>query len=522
MAGQALPLVLGTLVLRPFQAKDAPPTRARRRTQRTPRSSGSAHTFGEEPGVLPPDAASASVVQGGTSAEPYYLGLYNRDVFCFMNSVVQSLGSIALLAHHLDALTAMAERYDVTTPVTDALRELLVVLNTPQKRRGALAPKNLIQVLGTLSQSNGMRTLLSVRQQQDAQELALLLMDALDQELGKVQAEHGAQWDELHAGLAGLIAPSTKVANRLRSRLDQDGVAAVNPFRGVSAQRTSCTTCGYTEAVRYFATTDLGLAIPTRHGACTLAQCLHVWSQLEHVAWICHRCSIRTTLARERAEVQLWQTPASPDGKRRARSTKLAAAQDRVRRLTLALTHKWDEAEVEEQQLFAGIQMIREPNEANTKQVMLAKPPPVLVLHLNRSSYTMGGYPTKNNTRVVFPLVLDVTPYTTGAVLSTNPTHPLSHATATASANMYRLCAVVVHYGGHQSGHYVSYRRRPHSWTRISDDRVENCTEDDVLAQNPYLLFYEQIDALKRTAPTPFVVPQHVRGGVVHQWTRPS
>jgi len=76
---------------------------------------------------------------------------------------------------------------------------------------------------------------------------------------------------------------------------------------------------------------------------------------------------------------------------------------------------------------------------------------------------------------VTFPEILDVTPFTTGAALSTVPQSPISKpvpaipprsSTPTPSVYavpriLYRLTSVVCHYGGHSFGHYVAYRRKP-------------------------------------------------------------
>ena len=132
--------------------------------------------------ALPPNAALASTALVPHAGATRFRGLVNHGVTCFFNSVIQSLASVSALAEHLDRTTRMAERYDVATPVTDALRELIVQLNTPDARGAALAPRALMRALGNVSQSNGLRTLVSARQQQDAHELAVLLLTALDEE----------------------------------------------------------------------------------------------------------------------------------------------------------------------------------------------------------------------------------------------------------------------------------------------------------------------------------------------------
>ncbi|WFD30829.1 ubiquitinyl hydrolase 1 [Malassezia sp. CBS 17886] len=501
----------GTLLLRPALGSDAAlsPSTFRR---------GAA----EERASLaasPTAAADASII-ATSSSRRYYRGLTNSGVFCFFNSVVQSLGSVALLAHYLDAATAMAERWDVPTPVTDALRGLLVALNTPESSNTPLTPRALLAALRTISQANGIRTLLSAQQQQDAHELVLLLLHALDKELGAVQQTRAAALQAEQAGLRGITARSAVDHGSVRTRLGAAGDYVANPFRGVVAQRTACAQCGYTEAVRHIAFTDISLSVPAGAAACRLEQCFAAWTQLEQVEWTCHRCSLVRTLR----DVQDDQRRVRQQGK--AHGAAAARAADHARRLTEALQRGLHESEVEEMQLLDGVPLRREPSALSTKQVMLACPPRVLLLHVNRSSYAYGAFgATKNNVRVLFPEFLDVGPYTTGASLSTHATRQLSAGvhgmggTPRASALVFRLSAVVVHYGAHNYGHYVSFRRRPNArtgrddaWTRVSDASVQACTLDDVLAQNPFLLLYERAVFDSSVAPPPSGdPPEHAR-----------
>src|SRR5258705_6089390 len=102
-----------------------------------------------------------------------------------------------------------------------------------------------------------------------------------------------------------------------------------------------------------------------------------------------------------------------------------------------------------------------------------------------------GQYAAKNSIRVFFPEVLDLSPFTTSGSLSTVPTSSISTPssppamspfeektleqphrpttptqetyTVAAQRTIYRLAAVVCHYGQHSFGHYICYRRRPRS-----------------------------------------------------------
>lgn len=183
----------------------------------------------------------------------------------------------------------------------------------------------------------------------------------------------------------------------------------------------------------------------------------------------------------------------------------------------------------------------------------LAKPPLVLALHLNRS-LSYGQFAMKNSIRIIFPETLDLTPFMTSGSLSTVPSVPISapppslprsttptQAMYSTPRTIYRLAAVVCHYGQHSFGHYVCFRRKPRpsscgaarfspprlvhplgcecercfrygnirddddlvdpmyrpglGWLRISDDSVKECGIETVLQEGSgaFMLYYERV-----------------------------
>lgn len=152
----------------------------------------------------------------------------------------------------------------------------------------------------------------------------------------------------------------------------------------------------------------------------------------------------------------------------------------------------------------------------SSKQVMLAKPSKVLCLHVSRSAYLSTGMVYKNQCRLLFPEYLDIGPYTTdGADINVErPQESMSSPSDQSyDRRIYKLMSVVVHYGSHSYGHFVAYKRRIYTdrcecdqcgaehkkeiyngqdvWYRISDTKVDECTLEDVLRSNPYMLLYE-------------------------------
>ena len=119
------------------------------------------------------------------------------------------------------------------------------------------------------------------------------------------------------------------------------------------------------------------------------------------------------------------------------------------------------------------------------KQMSIDKPPLVLPLCLQRFSFHGRG--VKDTRQIHFPRTLDISRY-----LTTAPTSPLPK---------YRLYAVVVHYGGSiSSGHYVAYVTGPDNhWYLMDDAQVQPASEDIVLAERAYMLFYLRKGPLEPT-----------------------
>ncbi|KIP06168.1 hypothetical protein PHLGIDRAFT_91230 [Phlebiopsis gigantea 11061_1 CR5-6] len=487
--------------------------------------------------------------------DSYYPGIVNiSGTYCFMNSTLQALASLSYFQPQIEAIHTRAEELDVPTPVIDAIRDILHELNTSRSSRFSLRPYALIEALSTPgppSSSSRPRTtnrLFSSREHQDAQELFQAVIEAIKDEATEVSREAGRD-----LGLGGVLP------------LNSHTIPLSNPtklaFDGLTANRRSCVECGYTEAVMHFTFDNWQLALP-RSASCDLNDCLADYTRLELLTdCICRRCSLEATyekyLRDSHPETKNSSTyPSSPtssspvnestekgDGKAAMSKSKKKRYQE-TRKLANRVKALLDEGRIEED--VKGVQVLK-VTKASTKQAMVARPPPVLVLHLNRSMY-FGGYygASKNSCRVDFSEILDLTPYTTSGMLNTSPQIPMSgpgfkstmfNSTTVetkqdpATRTMYRLTAVVCHYGQHSFGHYVCFRRRPRSsklpeeqrwepprwqvgdegslaalesrrgtgkgWMRISDDDVRECGIESVLQEGSgaFMLYYEKIIA---------------------------
>ncbi|RKP33737.1 hypothetical protein BJ085DRAFT_23148, partial [Dimargaris cristalligena] len=305
--------------------------------------------------------------------------------------------------------------------------------------------------------------------------------------------------------LTSLVSP-TGALKRLRS-----------PFVGTSAQRTACLQCGYTAAIRHFTFDSLSFHLPLQTRQ-SLLECLLTYTHLDTIDdFNCQRCSVSKTLAQ--LEEQILTESSAADARRLDRTgTKgrrqgvakahLAKLQKERDTLLRALAeNNLEDASMEKIDLLRSGTSQR-PTRC-TKQIMFARPPPILCVHFSRSIFHPSGQTLKNDCHVDFPEILDLTPFVTGQ-LETQPRQPLTKARwvpspsttgpdAATSTFQYRLQAVLVHRGSHSSGHFITYRRArvdqaSEQWFRISDETVDPVELPQVLAAgDAYMLFYERI-----------------------------
>ncbi|EGO02282.1 hypothetical protein SERLA73DRAFT_49623 [Serpula lacrymans var. lacrymans S7.3] len=487
--------------------------------------------------------AKPGSTNGEEHVEGHYPGLVNiSGTYCFMNSTLQAMASLSYLQPYIDAVHAKAEALDVPSPVIDALQDLLRDLNSPQSSYNSIRPMAIISALADHS-SGKHNSLFSSREHQDAQELFQLVSECIKKEVLATDKEEYR--DRGFGGLSRMGEANREIGKSV--------------FDGLTANRRSCMECGYTEAVMHFAFDSWQLAVPRMAASCGLEECLAEYTKLELLTdCICRKCSMVATHHRlvQEADRLADVVNADPD----ASSSKKRRAKD-ARKLELKVKAALDQGRIEDD--IKGVKMEKVFSRASTKQAMIARPPPVLALHLNRSLH-YGQYAAKNTIRIVFPEILDLTPFSTSGNLSTAPSVPISSpppalprsttptpATYATSRTLYRLSAVVCHYGQHSFGHYVCYRRKPrptsvqprytppkqvdpldcecakcqrlgpirddddaldsiyrpgHGWLRISDDSVRECGIESVLQEGAgaFMLYYERVISSR-----PGILPLH-------------
>lgn len=122
----------------------------------------------------------------------------------------------------------------------------------------------------------------------------------------------------------------------------------------------------------------------------------------------------------------------------------------------------------------------------STKQLTVKTLPIVLCFHLRRIKVNKDGN-KKIETKIAFPEMLDMTPYMTPDSIR-KPS-----AETSPDDNRYSLFAVVTHFGGPCTGHYIAYvRHQLDFWYKCDDHRIVASSLEQVLGAEGYLLFYHK------------------------------
>ncbi|KAL0953949.1 hypothetical protein HGRIS_005110 [Hohenbuehelia grisea] len=135
-----------------------------------------------------------------------------------------------------------------------------------------------------------------------------------------------------------------------------------------------------------------------------------------------------------------------------------------------------------------------------SKQLSLARLPPILLIHLKRFE-TRGRFSDKIDTFVDYPLKgLDLTnlmppPLPPGA--DKGQSAPISPDDPRTQSPPYKydLYGVTNHYGNLTSGHYTAYIASRGGWMSCDDSSVRPLDPKQVVNQKAYVLFYKRVKA---------------------------
>lgn len=392
-------------------------------------------------------------------------GLGNWDNSCFQNSVLQGLASLKHLPPYLATLTTLAPAQNSTdedTTTAGALRAFIAKLNDASNNGKTLFTPGILKNMSTI-------------QQQDAQEYFSRLLDQVDKDI-----EKGAKAACKPPGLDADLARDDSVASQhsddsgyqslpMLSKAGSELVTIRNPLEGLSAQRVACTACGYSEGLSMIPFNCLTLNFDVGVGDYDIYRLLDNYVQLESIQSVdCVKC---TLLEYRRGLEHMAKA--------------IPAAAERLHVVEQML----EEDEFDEE-AFKKLKIpdAKKVSSTKTKQVAIARPPPSLVIHMNRSVFdpvTFSSY--KNLAAVRFPSLLDIGAWCIGSSegVDVQAESDMEHWVLDPSASMvagdvqpskisgpiYELRAVVTHYGRHENGHYVCYRKHPRKPAEAADVR---------------------------------------------------
>ncbi|OJD31205.1 peptidase c19 ubiquitin carboxyl-terminal hydrolase 2 [Diplodia corticola] len=460
--------------------------------------------------------AAGALAGGMRNAAPPGLG--NWDNSCYQNSVIQGLASLPSLESFLTEAIGMFD--GLTSDSTNGtLLDTVLKLNNPDNNgRQLWTPAKLKSM--------------SSWQQQDAQEYFSKVLDEIDKEILKAvkQSRKIAGFEEVPSVEEERKAEPVKYPESLR-----------NPLEGLLAQRVGCMNCGFTEGLSMIPFNCLTVPLQSSFGyACDIRECLNEYTKLEPIEGVeCAKCTLlRTRDALERVLQDRDETVPTE-------ATKAMEARLKLVRETL------EDEELVDSTIIKKCSIPRKNWVSSTKsrQAVVGRPPKSLVIHVNRSVFDeLTGAQRKNHASVSFPEHLDLGPWALGSSKydskdfsiapeswSTNPAESMisPQKTLGIQALPYELRAVVAHYGRHENGHYICYRKHPFTadqvdganteqkesegskeetegetfkeetedeeskekpevWWRLSDEDVSQVSKETVLAQGGvFMLFYE-------------------------------
>lgn len=450
-------------------------------------------------------------------------GLGNWDNSCYQNSVLQGLSAVESLEPYLSAFSS--HKTLPTNSTSSSLQEIVQKLNN-------------ISLNGTHIWTPAKLKSMSSWQQQDAQEYYSKIVDDLEKEASKVFG-------------AAAVKPGLENAEKKKKDISEQMAAPPFsvPLEGLLAQRVACTRCGFSEGLSMIPFNCLTVPLGSDYEY-DLADCLNDYTHIEDIPEVeCAKC----TLLRAKVEMsKMMPTLDSESDAASAHATKTPkmspAMQEVIAKRLQAVNEALAADDFSDKTLKEVCQISKKAHVSSTKtrQAVIGRAPRGLVIHVNRSVFDeMTGAQKKNHAAVRYPQVLDLGKWMLGSKLSaacSNDAKSLADIAITEASEsmlsnrserdqcLYRLKAVITHYGRHENGHYIAYRQHPPAsqasddkvegddvsdvedskatedgkrpWWRLSDEDVSSVADEDVLQQGGvFMLFYER-DEQQAQAPS--------------------
>jgi len=208
---------------------------------------------------------------------------------------------------------------------------------------------------------------------------------------------------------------------------DNDAEAYTFPFEGKIESQVECTHCHFMPKASPSSFVTMTLNVPNNTNSTTLNACFDGMLKVEHIDdYRCDRCRLDHAL--QATARQLTKTSLTSEQRK-----KLESDHAKIQQAILEDPEKPPEG-VELPDTSAA------PKRRIARHMRIASFPRVLAIHLSRSVWDHTSSSSKNTAKVSFPERLPL-----GGLLD---------------RKTYRLLSVVTHKGGHNSGHYETFRRQ--------------------------------------------------------------
>ncbi|PSK55939.1 hypothetical protein B9Z65_4817 [Elsinoe australis] len=330
--------------------------------------------------------------------------------------------------------------------ITSALKEMLDALNERPIYKKTLSAGNFV---GALEQA--FRTRIN-RSQQDAQEFLQLVTERLAEEFyAGMKARKRARQRKVK-GKVGQISPERKVSDSAKEKEGESSSSKPDildekledpdkdpeekhpsfPFEGKIESQIECTHCKFKPRPSLSSFVTLTLHVPQGGNSTSLSTCFDGMLKIEHIDdFKCAKCRMTHALDTKKTSLATLSSKPSPTDEPHIR----------LLRSEISQLQTCIDQDPETPPKDVSLPALSDaPKRKIARHSRIASFPRVLAIHLSRSMWDSTTSSAKNLAKVSFPETL-----------------PLGGLLEQVS---YRLLGVVTHKGGHNSGHYESFRRQ--------------------------------------------------------------
>ena len=421
--------------------------------------------------------------------------------------------------------SVMKKRHNLNDSIVTELKHVISALNEPSNAgRRLWTPQKLKSM--------------SSWQQQDAQEYYSKIMEQMEKELkysrpygslkGIEQISH--TFDHMkHGNKIELDDNSWHLLSQCGTNVDEspiDYASLISPMTGLLAQRIGCSKCNYVEKISLIPFNCITVSLGDG-SAYDLRDCMDEYTALEIIDGVnCIRCTLLQERNRLRNIMDLQlSTGLIRDGFRNdpiSLNEQLNMIQNAIDQSEFADSNILKKCKIKEEKMVSS---------SKTRQAVIARLPRELVVHINRSVFNeVYGIQEKNYAKLRLSLNLDLNPWILGQssdlshaddnheIWSTDPNRSLLTNKGKFKDERAQFClrAVISHFGRHENGHYICYRKYPRDcngkidafqekgdkscyssdWWRLSDNHTSIADEACMLNEGcAFMLFYEATSA---------------------------